>query len=339
MKKPLLLLLALLIFPDCSSAAVRVQKTTFNQNNYNQYNHPKSLSQFNSNTPYQLAPVRQQQNSWVPTSRVIAPQVQPVAQQMTPQPEVRRMVNQPVIQQQQMQAIQPTPQTYFLTQPTVQTLAPPAPRYNGDAYIVDKTNGFFAITPKIGTQGIGLDGVVRINDYLRLRGGGNYLTYSGNHEINDIDYEYDASIANGNTFVDYHPFASGFRITGGAFYGPDELEVTSNPITSLTIGNASYTPSEIGTMKAKVETGDISPYAGIGYSDVFTANGANRHWFLEADLGVKFNDITSTASSTGTLSNDPTFNADLQREKNKVQDEFDILEYYPILNIGVTYKF
>lgn len=341
MKKVILISCAFLI-SGTANAAVQVQKTTFEREYYNQLRHPKSLARFNEG--YRVPVTAQQpQQTWVPTSRVIPQAVQPVAQPMISQQDVRRPANQfaqqPVQPQPYVQP--PQPQLAYFSEPAVAPtpLAGPTPKYNGEDYIVNNSNGFFAITPKIGTQGVGLDGVIKVNDHLRFRGGGNWLEYSGSHQVDSIDYDYDASILNGNTFIDYHPFATGFRITGGAFYQPDEIEFKATPASAVTIGNASYTPTEIGTMTTKIETGDISPYAGIGYSDAFSYNGRDKHWFLETDLGVKFNDVSSTTTSTGSLANDPTFRADLQREKNNIQDEFDILEYYPILNIGVTYKF
>lgn len=211
------------------------------------------------------------------------------------------------------------------------------PLYTGeDMPGIDVNKLGVKITPKVGTQGLGLEIGTALSDYIAIRAGGNYATYSDEETVDDVTYDYDANVLNGNALIDLHPFKNGFRITGGAYFNPDKVEFSATPSQSVTVGDTIYSPAQIGTIAGEVETSDVSPYAGLGYSAAFTESG---DWFIDADAGVKFNNVRTRSSSTGTLANDPALQADLRQEEREIQDQFEILEYYPVINFGVGYKF
>lgn len=43
--------------------------------------------------------------------------------------------------------------------------------------------------------------------------------------------------------------------------------------------------------------------------------------------------------ATGPIASDPTFQAHLAEEERGIQDELDILKFYPVLSISLVYRF
>ena len=70
------------------------------------------------------------------------------------------------------------------------------------------------------------------------------------------------------------------------------------------------------------------------------ALGEDKRWGFVFDLGVVFQGSPDAdLTATGPLASDPTFLAELAKEEQQLQDEVDDYEYYPVVSIGVTYKF
>ena len=81
----------------------------------------------------------------------------------------------------------------------------------------------------------------------------------------------------------------------------------------------------------------IAPYLGIGWRSAF---GKEQRWGLLTDLGVAFLGRPKVAlSATGPLASNPTFLGDLAREEEELEDDLDLLRFYPIFSISLFYRF
>lgn len=189
---------------------------------------------------------------------------------------------------------------------------------------------------KVGTLGVGADVTIGIHQRLNLRLNGNYLTYDYDDTIEDIDYNLDLDFSSGMALLDWHPFANGFRISGGAIMNENSIDLKATPNTSKTIGGHTYTPAQIGNLKGKLDFEDVAPYAGIGFGH---AVGENQRLSFVFDLGVLFQSYDVDLSATGPVSQLPQFQSDLREEENEIQDDLDNFEYYPVVAIGIAYKF
>ena len=71
-----------------------------------------------------------------------------------------------------------------------------------------------------------------------------------------------------------------------------------------------------------------------------TAFGKNGNWGFTCDLGVIFQGSPSADFSTnGTLANDANFLANLAEEEKNLEDELENFQYYPVIAIGISYRF
>lgn len=91
------------------------------------------------------------------------------------------------------------------------------------------------------------------------------------------------------------------------------------------------------TTVIKEDFDDVVPFAGLGWNTVF---GKDGHWGFIFELGVIFQGTPeANLSITGPLKNDAAFQANLAKEERNLQDELDNYEYYPVIALGLSYRF
>jgi hypothetical protein len=191
---------------------------------------------------------------------------------------------------------------------------------------------------KASTVGVGGEVAWKINHYFVVRGGANWIGFGTDRKIDQIDYDFDLEFLNGSAFVDVHPFQNGFRITGGAFIGTNKVDLKATPDEPIEIGDITFTPAEIGTLKGKVDLNTFAPYAGFGW----VSGHKKRSGFqFYVDLGVKFGGDPNVklTSVDGLLSSDPTLLNEIDEEIKKIEDDLELLGFYPVIQLGFTYRF
>ncbi len=196
----------------------------------------------------------------------------------------------------------------------------------------------FAIGAGGGTTGGTLEAQVRITDFIGLRANGNYLKFDLDETYDDIDYTADLDLNSIGAFVDLRPFSNSFLITGGAYLGDKKIDGNAMPNGPVEIGNQTFTPDQIGTLNLAATADDVAPFLGLGFDSTFQGEG---HWGFKLIAGAMFSGTpeVSLTSTGGTLSDDPNFQAELENERQNLQDDVDDFEVYPVLQLGLTYRF
>lgn len=194
-----------------------------------------------------------------------------------------------------------------------------------------------ALGGKVGTVGAGLDLSLRLMDRLNVRLNGNYLPLSLDRRIEDIDFSADLTLGSLFGMLDWHPFANNFRISVGAVYNGNELELHATPSKPVEIGDVTYLPVHIGTLTGSATFNTVAGYIGIGFGNAVEKE---RGWGFVFDLGVLFQGAPDVElSSNGLLMMDPTFRANLEKERRKIQDDVEWFQFYPVLAFGISYQF
>ena len=192
-----------------------------------------------------------------------------------------------------------------------------------------------SIGPRLGTLGIGAEGVFRISDNWRMRilghGGDINLKYA----LSDIDYKTDISAATLGALVDYHIFRGSFKVTGGVFYNGNEITIKGTPTGETSIGDGMYSPEDIGTINGKITFNDAAPYVGFGWGNVFQGIALTLHF----DVGVLYQGKGTLQYSTDGLLQSAEFQEEVAREAEDIQRKIDKIQYIPVLNVGFNYSF
>ena len=199
-------------------------------------------------------------------------------------------------------------------------------------------DGRFAVGGNIGTPGVGAELQYKLNDNFVVRGGGDWMKFDYDHTYSGVDYSAKLKTSTGGAFLDWHPGGGGFFVSGGSYFGERKAKLDGTPTGLTQIGSVTFTPAQIGTITGDVEMSKIQPFAGLGWDNTFSRNGA---WGFRVLGGVSFSKspkVDLTASG-GTLSNDPTFLQQLQEEEGDVRDDAKGFKYFPIVQVGLNYRF
>jgi len=205
--------------------------------------------------------------------------------------------------------------------------------------IIDNYNPNVSIGVRASTAGIGAEGATAITDWLGVRVGINYLTYSYTGTKSDVEYNFDLDLLNAPILVDWHPFKGAFRLSGGIYINGNELNAQGNPVGPGTfdINGVTYTAAQIGTLKGKIDFNPVAPYLGFGWDTSF---GKKRGFGFVFDLGAFYQGRPEAdLSVTGPISSNAAFLNDLAQEEADLQNALDAFKVYPVLAIGINYKF
>jgi hypothetical protein len=195
-----------------------------------------------------------------------------------------------------------------------------------------------AVGPHVSTLGPGADVSVRLSDWLVLRGEGNYFTFSRDATHSGVPYNVDVDLASAGGALDMHPFGTSFMLSAGAFWNGNQADLRSTPTSNVTIGNMSFTPSQVGTLSGELRYNKVAPFVGLGYDSAHYTEGPFSFTFR---LGLYYmgDARVSLTSSGGTLSGNPTLQTQLATEQANLEDDFDIFGFFPVLTLGFRYRF
>jgi hypothetical protein len=202
----------------------------------------------------------------------------------------------------------------------------------------DVYEGDYAFVIKAGTLGLSLEGIARLNPKVNARLGVNAFEYDYSGTESDIKYDFDLELFSVSALFDWHPFGNSFRTTIGLLFNQNSLDMKAKPAGSFEIGDSTYTAAQVGTLSGELEVEEASPYVGIGWGN---ALGREQKWTVYLDLGVVYQGSpkVNLASTGGSLSSDPTFQANLVREEQNLEDDLEEFKFYPVIAFGIAYKF
>jgi len=195
-----------------------------------------------------------------------------------------------------------------------------------------------AVGATAGTSGVGLDVQVKLGPIFTLRGSLDRLTWAADESFDGIDYRGDLAFDTVGGFIDMHPLANGFLISGGAYVGDRDIALSATPAGPVEIGGQTFSPGQVGTLNGAIKLSGVAPFVGLGWDDTFYRSG---RWGFRAVAGVAWSDTPEVAltSTGGSLSSDPAFQARLRDESRNITDEADGYGLFPVIQVGLNYKF
>lgn len=195
--------------------------------------------------------------------------------------------------------------------------------------------GGVGLTVKLGTLGGGLEATVGASDYLGFRLGANMMSAGPSIERDEGTIKTDLDWLSYGALVDLHVFGGGFRVTGGGLINKNKFKLSADLTESVTLDGKHY---ELSDLNGQVTFGELAPYVGIGYGN---AVGADGRWHFACDFGVMFQgepkvEARATASDSRLQ---PLVDEALKREVADIQDDANAFKYYPVISVGVSYRF
>jgi len=209
----------------------------------------------------------------------------------------------------------------------------------------ENSPGGVSIGVRASTLGVGLEANKAYGEHLNFRLAYHYFETS--EEVNDGStlYTGDLELSNGGLFTDWHPWTSGFRLTGGVMLNNNEVTLQAKPqAATIDIGGTQYNISG-GRLDGRIDFDTVAPYLGLGWG---RAVARSSRWGFLIDLGVMFQgspNVELTPSGTITAGgvvvpiNSPQLTQSIQNEINTVKSDVEDFDLYPVLSLGLTYRF
>lgn len=191
---------------------------------------------------------------------------------------------------------------------------------------------------QLGTQGAGLHLTYSLNENFYLSLEGNYMEYNHTFNIDDVDYDGELNMSNLGLTGNYLPFGSGFRVTGGVFFGQNDLNGTASGAGQVVeVNDINYTLGAGDSLHGSAGWNNCTPYLGVGWD---WALGAEQNFILGLDLGVLYmGSADATLTGTGIFAAGGSAAADLQAEADTFENDVEDYKFYPVLKLSLTYRF
>jgi hypothetical protein len=187
---------------------------------------------------------------------------------------------------------------------------------------------------RAGTFGLGGEVSVQLMEKLAVRGGLGIVPVELNGDFGDVTYNIKPTSPLTNVGLNFFPGMGGLHLSAGVLMVPNTTDLTAEYTGTVTIGDRTYTGAEAGTLTGTLDHGSMAPYAGIGFGRM-TARGIG----LFLDLGAAFMSepvVTLNASGPGT--NSQQFRDDLERERQKAQEDAEkYLRILPQISLGLRF--
>jgi len=200
------------------------------------------------------------------------------------------------------------------------------------------------IYAKGGTLGLGGGIGFGITESLNARVGYTAVNVDHDIETDDVDYKGDFKFGGAEALLDWHPFGGSFRVTGGVIFSRNKIDVDAKLNQTVTVNDVEYDAGDLGDLGGNVKFKSTTPYLGIGWGNVVGKEG-NFHFI--ADIGVQYLGsprvhLDASCSAQGVLT-DPVACANLdenvREEEDELNDEAENYKWWPVLSLGVAYRF
>jgi hypothetical protein len=231
------------------------------------------------------------------------------------------------------------------------SVSPPAP---SAAVSANQDSGRVGIGVKASTLGGGAEVAFRVTDRSNVRTGFNMISYSRGFSKDGIAYNGQLSFKTVEAHFDFFPFAGSFHISPGV------LAYIGDPITgtpsvpggrSFTLGGKAFF-SDTTTPVAgsgKINFNRAAPTVTVGWGNLVPRSG--KRFSIPFEVGIAFQGSPQTTLNlTGNVCDSPGVNcrpvasdsvvqSQIHTEQTKINNSLSLFKIYPIISIGVGFKF
>lgn len=207
---------------------------------------------------------------------------------------------------------------------------------SGRALATRRDNSSWSV--RAGTLGVGLEISHLLSDHFGVRVGGNYFSLKQKQTEQSIAYDATVKLQAFTGLLDWYPGRRGvFHFSAGAISNPMTLNGVGTPETgaTYTINSVDYTASQIGTFTASAKYASVLPYVGLGFG---TPASKSHGIGVVFDVGAAIGKPTVNLSSSN-AANVSGLQANINAETAKVRKVADKLPLWPVVSLGLTYRF
>jgi hypothetical protein len=234
---------------------------------------------------------------------------------------------------------------------------PDATIETADTGVSEKVSGVgrIGMGVKMSTLGAGIEGAVAVAKRINIRGGYNDFRYE--HSLTSSGIHYDGKLALRSATVN-----ADFYVVGPLHLSPGVLLYNENRVTAtasvpsgqtFTLGSVTYLSSQASPANGSASVGfnnnKVAPELLIGLGNLVPRSG--RHFAVNFEVGAaylgspaaKLNLGGTVCSPSGAgcvnAATDPTVQSNVQAQQDKLNHNLRWAKYYPIVSLGLGYRF
>jgi hypothetical protein len=205
---------------------------------------------------------------------------------------------------------------------------------------------------KITTLGPGFDIATPLSRSLNLRGSADFFSFGHDFTTDGITYNASLDFRGGAVNVDWFPFHNGFHVSPGVYFLKSTLGGTLFVPAgqTFTLNDVDYTSSAADPIHGNgslVFPHTAGPSLTVGWGNIIPRSG--KHWSVPFEIGVAYfgqpavalnlAGIACQGVNCSSVATDPDTQANVKAEQNTLNDDLKALQVYPIVSLGVSYKF
>jgi hypothetical protein len=194
-----------------------------------------------------------------------------------------------------------------------------------------------SVGPVVGTEGAGVQvAVPLVHRLLTLNSGVTALGLTHDITADDVHYHGKLNLGAVPVYLSVFPFAGNFHIDAGVAFNNNRLSVTATPQNAFyTINGHLYASALLGTLHGATHFHTAAPYFGIGWGDPFIGLPLT----FTASAGALFEGTPGIVLSAPNAALIPGAQADIAAAQATLNHDASVLKIWPLVNIGLVYRF
>jgi hypothetical protein len=210
------------------------------------------------------------------------------------------------------------------------------------------------VAVKLSTLGIGGEAAVPLSQRINLRGGFNAFNYDRTFHKDEIAYAGQLRFRSAEAHLDWFPFGGAFHLSPGVMlYNGNAINANADiaPGNTFTLNNTTYVSDAADPVsgRGKIDFIKAGPMFTVGWGNLLPRN--HRRFSVPFEVGFVYTGAPRTALAfTGTacdptgiacrsISSDPTIQANVQAERDKINKDLDPVKFYPVISVGFAVNF
>lgn len=193
-----------------------------------------------------------------------------------------------------------------------------------------------------GTSGFGLHLTLPLSDKLNARFGANYYTFTLQSQAQVLGYEYKLIFKSLDLLADWYPLDSPIRLTTGIVFNKNQVSTTTffaDPSYTDLYG-VPFNMNDLGEIKINVAFRKFAPYLGIGYGNPIAQS---ERWTFSGDVGFLYQGTPAVSLENHNCKIGPwcavIIEPLLEKERSNLKTSFQKLKRYPVIRVGISYRF
>jgi len=188
---------------------------------------------------------------------------------------------------------------------------------------------------RAGTLGAGAEFGLKLSPHFTARAIAHGANFGYDDTSDDIRYDGDLKLASYGAQLDYRFSEKGpLYVTAGVYKNDNKIVATGRAMGTVTVGGVPLTEAQVGLLNGRATFADTVPYLGVG------ARWPIGKVEINLEAGAYFQGKSRvTLTSDSIYASLPEVQAALQAERQDLQNDIDDYKTYPVVELGLRYKF